>query len=513
MLNLLPLGCLAAGPTLQIDPLLIVEAGEVWSVIGDRRHPLWPGWDPRRTPVLIYFPDRQDVLINHPKPPAGFELYKGLPQSSIGPIYVRNGKTFIDSDGQNTTWPVAGVQTLVVADSLSTRRQWAESLGPSIAANPDDTKKIATGGLFPNPYTQITMFAHEAFHVFQKTAAKRNLSEEALMSYPSLSVENNVGFALEAEALAEASKAKTAAEAREVALRWLAIRLDRRKSLTPAEIACEDAIEFSEGLAKYIEYRTLERLEPRKPAKEMWLVQGFRGYEGLDKERKGLIDAMRGFMNGSIGVNNDPYGASPVRFRMYYSGMGIGALLDRLGVSWQTEIFRRDVSLTELVRGAAKPSDGEIARALEQVRQSPDFATVDAAKRKLAADGQKHIDEVLAGFDRAPAELTLDYSALKSEPAFSYTSFGILRIDADRNVFRLVPIRGQFGSTSFAEASARPVLYDRKSRTIRLQLTERPDLRPGELNGMDLNLPGLSLKNVKGTLSGEGRKWLVQLHP
>jgi hypothetical protein len=46
-----------------------------------------------------------------------------------------------------------------------------------------------------------------------------------------LSVENNVGFGLEASALAAAIAAPDEGALRAAALRWLAVRLDRRRGL------------------------------------------------------------------------------------------------------------------------------------------------------------------------------------------------------------------------------------------------------------------------------------------
>jgi hypothetical protein len=62
---------------LRVDPLLLAEAHEVWGVIASPNNPIWPGWDASGTPLLLYLPDQQDVLINHPHPPNGFAPYEG----------------------------------------------------------------------------------------------------------------------------------------------------------------------------------------------------------------------------------------------------------------------------------------------------------------------------------------------------------------------------------------------------------------------------------------------------
>ena len=49
--------------------------------------------------------------------------------------------------------------------------------------------------LATDPYGQLAMVVHEAFHVFQdKQAPDKGANEMLLLYYPVLSVQNNVGF-------------------------------------------------------------------------------------------------------------------------------------------------------------------------------------------------------------------------------------------------------------------------------------------------------------------------------
>lgn len=510
-------GLLATAPQsppvdiVKVDPLLLVQAREIWSIVGQDRNPVWPGWNAKKTPILIYFPGRQDLLINHPHPPKDFRPYRGPLKTPIGAIYVRDKVTKFNQDGQNTSTDIDGVETLVVADTLSTRRQWVESVASTVAANPDDSKDLIANGLYPNVYDSMTMFVHEAFHVYQRQrAAKKIPGEMSLLAYPSLSAKNNAGYALEAELLGEAIRAKTDAELHTKARQWLAVRLDRRAALGKEQAAYEDGTEFSEGLAKYVEYRTLQALETRRPAPEMWLNIGFRGYGDLSAERDRLLRSMQGFMNGSNVVNGDLYGASPVRFRLYYSGMAVGALLDRLGAKWHEKMLGTDATLTGLATEAIHPTPAELAEALMTVRQSARYAEWMAKKEKLAADGEAYLRAEEAKFDQAPGEVVLDYSALPDPKLqFGFTAFGILRLDDDRNIFRLVPIRGQLGETSFAEDGARPVLYDRKAKQVRIPLKAAADTV--DLSAKDLDLPGVSIKGIRGTVRREGRRIVIRL--
>jgi hypothetical protein len=512
-------------PALKVDPLQLAQAAEIWSVIGTSHNPVWPGWDARKTPILIYLPGKQDVLVNHPHPPVGFVRYSGPVRSPIGPIYVKDGPTILDMDGQNTSLKVGDTMTLVVADTLSTRRQWVEGLVPLINGNPMRADQTIEQSITPDPYGAMVMFAHEAFHVYQhKMAGEKGGNELDLEEYPSLSVQNNVEFAIESDCLAKAIHAKSANEVRKAAVEWLAVRQDRRAAIGKQASDYEDGTEFSEGTAKYVEFRTLQALEGRKPSHDMWLAQGFSGYGDLSKQRNNLIQAMRSSMSGEMVINNDLYGSSPVRYRLYYSGMGVAALLDRLNVEWHTRIFEPSATLTEIAQEALDPSAMELQGALAEVKNSERYKELTASKNKLAEDGLAYIDGQVRQFQQAPAQLVLDYSRLaKPNVAFSFTPFGILRIDSDRTIFRLVPIRGKIDSVAFSEEGALPVLQDRQSRRLIFQLSGPLDgptiakqagvsiLDGSYFSATSIHLPGIELKDIKGKIARDGNTLRIEL--
>lgn len=505
---------------LLIDPLMIVQAEEVWSVIGTSKNTVWPGWDARKTPLLFYFPGKQDVLINHPKPPSDFVLYTGPVKSKLGAIYVRNGKTHFDMDGQNTSTDIGGVRTLVVADTQSTRRQWIQSLSPTTFNQPSKSQlEQLEIGLFKNPLDSMLIVAHEAFHVFQDIHSKKDpISELTIAKYPTLSPENNAGFALESELLAKAIQAPTRDEAKQHALDWLATRTNRRRSLSSEVIGYENGVEFVEGLAKYVEYASLQALKSRKPAPAMWLNQGFEGYKNPAQQEDRMINSMKGFMSGKHLVNNDPYGTAPVRFRMYFSGMAIGAMLDRLGTQWKHSALDKGVSLTGLVEKAVGATDDQLSKAWTRLASTPEYTRLLASKRELEAAGAAHVTEVLAAFDQAPTKLVIDYSGLANpKVGLAFTAFGLLRIDEHRTVYRTIPLRGVCGDLKFAEDSARPVLMDTKTKQLHFTLTstELPsDLALGQvISRPKIALPGVSLDDVKGTFSKSGNTLTLRLSP
>lgn len=515
-------------PLLRVDPLLVAQAAEVWGVLARKENPVWPGWDATATPLLFYLPDVQDVLINHPRPPQGFHKYTGPVQFPGATIMVRDGHTFFQLDGQNTVVDVAGVPTLVVADTLSNRRNTLRGLLEDPRPAREKVNGLTWRQLQGDPYQGLCMIAHEAFHAFQRRQAPdKPGSEAALARYPVLTVANTVGFALEGGALAEMLRARHAPDIRRHALRWLAARQERRRHLPAEAIAYEDFLEYLEGLAKYVEYRLLEVLEGRTPTPPMAWVQGFQGYGDLSKQREELIRQMVQNMRGEVNINNDPYGVSPLRMRLYFSGMAVGVLLDRLAPDWKQRIFAREETLTRLATQALKPTQEELAAALAALQAEPGYAPLVERKTQLQQEGAKATDALVQAIQTGPhTTVVIDYAALGDlRIGMSYTPFGVLRVDDHRTIYRLVPISAHIGTCKLRQTTDMPLLHDRAARKLSCQLQEtltpqrleqllgsKPDAHtPILLN--KLNLPGVELDGGQAVLQLQHKTLTVRLLP
>ncbi len=509
-----------APETLRVDPLLIAEANEVWNLIGSPNNPIWPGWDASATPLLFYLPGEQDVLINHPHPPQGFRPYDGPVQFSGWRIFVKDGPTLIGIDGQNTDKDVDGVRTLVVADTLSNLRQQVFGLVADPRPMQDKFQTFKYSDLATDPYFQLSLVVHEAFHVYQhKMAPDKGADEWLLLYYPVLSVGNNVGFALEGSALADALRAADAAEFRRAALRWLALRKDRRSSLPPKAVAYEDGVEFTEGLAVYTEYRLFQVLEGRRPGAAMSWAQGFAGYANLAHQREELIDKVVQHMSGAINVNNDPYGTAPLRMRLYYSGMAMAVLLDRLLPGWQRRIFAPDASLTSLLEEALKPSATDLEQALRVARNGAAYAELLKNKTKLADDGKAHVEAMLKEIETGPGiGLIVDYSQLAvTKLGMRVTPFGITVVDEERTIFTQIPIEVAFGKAGeVAQTAPTPLLRDTGRKLVRFRLppgTTRAEVekrlesattKGGTVADLVLDLPGATVKAANAQIKWSG---------
>ena len=525
-----------AAPRLRIDPFLIASLNFVWELIAAPDNPIWPGWDASDTPALLYLPGVQDVLLNHPNPPAGFVPYEGHPFVG-GDVTVRDGPTLIEWDGQNTSRDVWGVRTLVVADTLSNRKNAFRGL----LNDPRPTEQVLAGvdyesHLMADPYWRIATIVHEAFHVHQDVRAPgRGANEQTVRLYPCLSVENNVGFVLEAEALTGVLRARSREEAREAGLRWLAARLERRDRLSREAIAYEDGNEFAEGLAMYTEWVLPSVLPDYEPPAELHWAQGFHGFGDLRFLRDEKLEMMRANLRGEVNVNNDPYGTSPVRGRLYFSGMGIAVLLDHVSSDWKRRIFEEDVSLTTLAHEALAPTEEELERALADVRASVDLDAVVETKLALATAGRADTERLLASIDAGPATpIELDYSALESDvSSISFTAFGVRAVDADRCIYTLVPIQASFGGSdhSFAQSIPAATLDDRAADRFRFALsgtvsaarledllgsapTEASDDR-STWRGVtvDLDLDGVRIRAARADVIHDGRTITVRHLP
>lgn len=522
----------AAGPgspvdstgTLGVGPLLFDAAAEVWGVIARPVNPVWPGWNATDTPLLLYLPDRQDLLIGHPHPPPGFVPYTGPLRFPGGAaMSVHNGTTLISLDGQNTSRDVGGVRTLVVADPLSNLRVNLRAMLEDPRPGPEKSRELKFEDLTPDPYDQLGLIVHEAFHVYQdRQAPDRGVNEGMLVGYPVLSVDNNVDMGLEASALSTAIAAADPAAFRAASVRWLAIREHRRALLKKHARDYEDGVEFTEGLAKYTEYRLLQVLEGRTPGPGIERAQGFIGYRDLAPRRREMIEQMTHQLRGEVNVNNSPYGTAPLRMRLYYSGMAIAALLDRLSLTWKYDVFSTDSSLTALARASLHATPDELAQGWEQAQADTARPALLAAKQRLAEDGRRDAERRVAAIEGGTGTgIEVDYSRLGTETVgMAFTPFGITSVDSSRIIFDQTPIVVAFPEGSrLTETFALPLLRDTHRHTVacRLEKTvsrgevdrQAGSRKPGgktpgpvklELPGVTLDLKRASLEWRKGTL-------------
>lgn len=508
-------------PPVGIDLSLLIAARAVWDIVARPDNPLWPGWDASDTPILIYRPGEVELLINHPDPPPDFVPYQSLFADRFESIMIRRGKTEIEWDGQNTSREVFGHETLILADTLSNRKNWLRGW----AADPRDPhEKFETleyGALTTNVYEQLAMVVHEAFHVFQmRQLGDKAADERSVRVYPCLSVENNVAVALESIALEKAVRATTREVARRHGLEWLALRIARREELPQGAIAYEDANEFIEGVAKYVEVAFMREFEGSDVPDEVRYQQTFGGVDDLDWFEQYRLRQMIETMQGRVNVNNDPYGTSPVRGRLYFSGMGIALLLDALSPSWKREIARDGATLTSLAVEALDAAPQELAAAYERARRTPELEILYEEKRRLAEEGEADTAAMLASIRAGEDTLVeIDWSALDSERlGLSFTAFGVRAVAEDQTIYTLVPISAQMASADyvFEQSTPTPTFEDRTRKIFQFPVNGTIDRGWLEaqfgasdeaswiVEDLDVDLFGTTIQAARSRVSWEG---------
>ncbi len=514
-------------PTLRIDPLLLAQVAEVYALVARDDNPVWPGWNARTTPVLLYLPGVQDALVNHPRPPQGFVRVPCALLPEGWTLDLKDGPTLLALDGQNTSTTVNGVETLVVADPVSNLRPWLELLLADGRPASERARELTPERLGPDPYEQLGLIVHEAFHVHQSRAPDKAASEAWLLQYPWLAPENNAGFALEGRALERALTAADDEQVFEAALEWLAVRTERRRPLPAQAVQYEDGTEFNEGLAKYTEWRASFAFEGREPSPALRWARGFHGFAKLDGWRAKLLDALRGNCSGATLVNNDPYGSGALRFRLYYTGMAAGALLDRLGADdWRERIFEPGTTLTGLVREVLLASDEDLSQALARARAAGGWEKVLAEKRELERAGRAAAEAAAQAILAGQALFTLDYSRVETSVGFSFTPFGLTRVDPERTIYTLVPLRGELSDeASFQQAESTPTLHDARQKTVSFQLAAPVQpaavaqalglaaLPKDPVANLVLELPGLRVQAKRARVSAKAGGLRLELVP
>lgn len=189
--------------------------------------PLWPGYDPTRTPVAIYDGDTT-WLFRHPAPPDDFRQVPGRP----GVLALPGRYPAVSA---NTSIEIGGVQTATVLLDRDRGR---------------------------NVDAEAALVIHEAFHAFQRARHPKWAGNEAdLLVYPVTDTAALALRRLETGALRRAvdltepdSRAAWAAAA-------IALRRERFARLPGAAVAYERGTELNEGLAQYVQYLALGRAD------------------------------------------------------------------------------------------------------------------------------------------------------------------------------------------------------------------------------------------------------------
>jgi hypothetical protein len=391
--------------------------------------PLWPGFEPLATPIEV-FDGRRTYLFAHPTPPAGF-------QPADAGTFVYEGRH--ETVRANTGTPVNGVAT-ATAD-LSTERPTR---------------------------TMAALLLHETFHVYQRKAHPTWSGNEAdLFTYPLEDSAALAGRRLETAAWVHALEESKDATARAWARTALAQRATRFQRLPAAAAAYERGTELNEGLAQFVEFKSIERA----PA-----------------------------------ITAVDFPLEDVRSRAYATGQAMAVLLDRFAPGWESamDTTALDEVLSErLGKGEQAPFRPEEIAAV-QARAHRDVGALLEARRSKESE-----------YRSAPG-FSLEFVASK-EPLWpqgfdplNVTMLGKGEVLHTRWI-KLGNGSGTcevLGRPSLTEAAGEHPLFQGVRRLVVTGLTEPMIVE----NGGTLTIEGGGIKaSLKGTVERSGQAWIIRM--
>lgn len=242
---------------------------------------LWPGFDPRRIPVMI-FDGVNTVVFNHPSP----------------------GSEFTSLSSRQGVWLMQGRHAGVTANS-STKLAGIE------------TATVMLEGSRSSPTVAASLAIHEAFHVFERERHPSwSGNEVELFTFPVTDTAVVAAQRLEAEALRRALATADLPTSACWAASAMRIRNARFASMTAGAAGYERGTELNEGLASYVEKRSIA-------------------------------------IPDSQVVSGERFPPQLVRQRAYETGLAIARLLDRFSPDWRSQLEARDSTALDVLLSSA----------------------------------------------------------------------------------------------------------------------------------------------------------------
>ncbi|HVP35871.1 MAG TPA: hypothetical protein VMT04_02645, partial [Terriglobales bacterium] len=454
---------------LKIDPLLLVSLKECRNITENLGNEIYPGWDFKKTPVLLYRPKVQELLINFPHKPKGFSEYTGFSPLTGETIYVRNDTTFLDVDDQNTTIEVDGVPVLVVADPFSRmRNQLRDAL--TNRSKETATQWLESWNFIQSPYDELQLILHEAFHVYQaRMAPEKNANEMIVTQYPLLDPVNNALYVLEGEILRDALISDNPKVRQEKIKEFVAVRTFRQSRLDSSWVEYENLNEFAEGTARYVEYKFMTSGDKLEPIREMYYHQGFNGYQNvLFKQFKDRLDDVVKIVSVSDDRFGNKFGSGPLRFKLYELGACEALLLDEFMPAWKVKIFTEGVYLGDLLKQSVALSSDGLARYLEQAKSEYNYPDAYEDKLKFEKEGKDAIQKKIASILNTDQTLVkISYKGVTEKIGIAFTPFGVTQVDKKSAIYDMVPIKVRFKEgVELQMKQTIPVFIDKENKII-----------------------------------------------
>lgn len=358
-------------PALRVDWLDLLRIVEVRQLLRTKGDQIWKGFRADRVTFLLEG-NRQWVLVDHPKPPAGFTRYQGkLPV----PLSVHVGTSSPAAlnprpDIHGEVVKVNGVYTA----ALRYRPFWyalPEGMGV-VRSNREATERLAA-------------VVHEAFHAWMLSVKPIPMSYSGrLLQSPSAEV--MALRALETETLSQAAGAEQIEEAKELVLDFLTLRMARRESdkIQKEAVTVEQRVELIEGLAYYVMAQAMRAAATAQPPSPFMKADPFfEEYESMDP-----LEWMQG--------DSEKASGAAVATERNFEGYAQVVLLERLGVKWKEQVLRTQTSLEDILAqavGWTQKSAAERRKAVRELKAEGIFhQTVTGIRRQL--EGLMHTGSI-----------------------------------------------------------------------------------------------------------------------
>jgi hypothetical protein len=275
----------------------------------------WPGFEPRRTAVEV-FDGTDTYLWQHSQPPQEFKPFVGAQPG----LFVFRGRH--ETVRANTGVIVNGVPT-ATAD-ISQKGQ-------------ESTAQLAS------------LLIHETFHVYERKAHPNWGANEAdLFTYPFDDPKALLERRLETLALVKALRGTNDQDAECWAQTALTERAERFGKLPTTNAAYERGTELNEGLAQYVEYKSI---------------------------------------NKAPALTTSDFPIDKIRDRGYATGQAFAILLDRFVPDWKSTIG--DTPLDELLQSHLPKSNAKCSLPREEVESQLRRAQQEVAQLVATYHSQK----------------------------------------------------------------------------------------------------------------------------
>jgi uncharacterized membrane protein (UPF0127 family) len=307
-----------AQPTLP-SALDLDRVAEISRVVNLHGNTVWSGW--KAPPQLLRKADA-DYLIGHPNPPADFKPVAGI--NVLGqPVYRREGHLIPVPAA--TAWLVAGVWSL----ALPTLEEFQQTID----------QVLGVGVVKLDEPTYVAAAVHEAFHAFQMTAMKQELpmfsfqgDEGKMLAELSSQPKLKQQLFLEGQALRGALEASDLSAVFQGVNTFLELRQIRRAQLAPDVAAYEQALEWSEGLARYAEVSLMRLVAGQQSGNDRFVYPA---------------TYWNAFLEQVADVSQIP---GSLREAYYALGAAQGFVLDRIMDGWKQNALPGGASLEQLLR-------------------------------------------------------------------------------------------------------------------------------------------------------------------